>query len=136
MKKETEKQIKAKIKKLDDQRYKLGHEAVNLQEELQKRSADKEAQRLLKLKFVKNQYGDATEVVYIHEIKVNKKNPLHSKTKVVRVFRDTVSHIDTLLLHFSYHKPAKQDDFVKAFDTVIKEIDSRLPLIKKTKVGV
>jgi hypothetical protein len=136
MNKPTEKQIKAKIKSLDNQRYKLGKESNNLQQELQKRSADKEAQRLLKIKFIKTQYGDNTEVVYIHEIKVNKKDPLHSKTKGVRVFRDNISHIDVPLHHFSYHKLAKQDDFVKAFSTIIKEIDLRLPLIKKTKVGL
>jgi len=136
MKKETEKQIKAKIKKLDNQRYKLGRESINLQGELQKRSADKEAQRVLKFKFVKTQYGDNAEVIYIHETKVNKKNPLHSKTKGVRVFRDTISYIDVRLHYFSYHKPATQDEFVKAYNDVINEIDSRLLLIKKTKVGV
>ena len=137
MNKPTEKQIKAKIKSLDNQRYKLGKESINLQQELQKRSADKEAQRLLKIKFIKTQYGDNTsEVVYIHEIKVNKKDPLHSKIKGVRVFRGNISHIDVPLHHFSYHKLAKQDDFVKAYNDVINEIDSRLPLIKKTKVGL
>jgi len=136
MKTLTEKQIKAEIKVLDKYRGKINARQNSLQKKLDNITHKEEANKLLKSKYLKTQYGSDIQLIYVHSVKVNKKALMNSTIKIVQIFRDSITHIDQTLYYIRGHVPAKQDEFVKAFTNTMKEIDSRLPLIKKTKVGL
>jgi hypothetical protein len=136
MNKPTVKQIKAKIKTLDKERYKINKQTNSLQDQLQRRDSEDEAVRLAKLKYAKRNYTGASEIVYIHSVRMNKKDPMSSLVKIVILIphRNTITYQDTSFYQLRAYESAKQDEFVKAYNDLMNKIDSRLPLIKKTKV--
>ena len=138
MSKLTTKQIKDKIKTLDKERYKINKETSSLQDQLQRKDSEDEAVRLAKLKYAKRNYSGVTEIVYIHSVSMNKKDPMSSLVKIVILIphKNTITYQDTSFYQLRAYESAKQDEFVKAYNDLMKKIDSRLPLIKKTKVGL
>jgi hypothetical protein len=138
MKKPTKKEINAKINAIDKERYKLNKQTRVLQDELQKRDSEDEVTKLTKLKYAKRTYGTLVELVYIHSIKMNKRFPMSSTVKLITVtpYKNAISCHDTTVYQLRGYKPAKQDEFVKAYTNLMKDLDLRLPLIKKTKVGL
>lgn len=135
--KKTKRQITAKINALDKARMKLGKEALILRERLQRENYKEEALRLSKCNYFKLSLGSGyKEILYMRIININEKNLMYSPVETIRITKDKVFYEDEMLLNLRGYEMAQQDEFIKAYDEVMNKIDKRLPLIRKTKVGL
>jgi hypothetical protein len=128
------KKLQAKLHAITKKRLALFNQSTVILNKMRKQEEDHQAKELLKHKYWKQSYGahkNCTEFIYIHSVRINKKLPLCSRIKVVRIYDNEIACCDYTLQYLVGHKSATPEEFSKTYMRVITEIISRTPVLQR-----